>query len=120
MGIHAENKKSLKLLEFQGFGGDYWTRTSDLMRVNGLGKLFLIVSATIQHRRLRIQNYLTVLYHSVSVHSAQHCGFFCGQTTSLRIGDPKGSGFLVCSVTLNGELSNSFSGLIPKANATPP
>ena len=26
-------KKPLKLLEFQGFGGDYWTRTSDLLRV---------------------------------------------------------------------------------------
>ena len=28
-----KTKKPLKLLEFQGFGGDYWTRTSDLLRV---------------------------------------------------------------------------------------
>ncbi len=79
MGIHAENKKSLKLLEFQGFGGDYWTRTSDLMRVNGLGKLFLTDSNPIQHRRLRIQNYLTAVYPGVSAHSAPHCGYSCGQ-----------------------------------------
>ena len=28
-----KKEKPLKLLEFQGFGGDYWTRTSDLLRV---------------------------------------------------------------------------------------
>ena len=28
-----KKQKPLKLLEFQGFGGDYWTRTSDLLRV---------------------------------------------------------------------------------------
>ena len=28
-----QEKKSLKTLGFQGFGGDYWTRTSDLLRV---------------------------------------------------------------------------------------
>ena len=28
-----KQKKSLETLGFQGFGGDYWTRTSDLLRV---------------------------------------------------------------------------------------
>ena len=30
-------KKSLETLGFQGFGGDYWTRTSDLLRVKKYG-----------------------------------------------------------------------------------
>ena len=68
------SEKALKRLEFQGFGGDYRTRTSDLLRMNGLGKLFPLVSNPIQCRELRIQNYLSSLYHSVSAHSAPHCG----------------------------------------------
>ena len=33
-----KTKKPLKLLEFQRFGGDYWTRTSDLLRVKEFAK----------------------------------------------------------------------------------
>jgi len=103
------------------FGGDYWTRTSDLLRVNGLGKLFPTVFTPIQHRRIRIQNYLTTVCPSVSAHSAPHCGYCCGQNRfppDLQI--QREAVFLVCSLPLNEELSNSFSGLIPKANTTPP
>ena len=39
-GSHSfakNKKKSLETLGFQGFGGDYWTRTSDLLRVKKCG-----------------------------------------------------------------------------------
>ena len=51
---HKKSRKQRKVPDFlrnqELFGGDYWTRTSDLLRVNGLGKLFLTVSTAIQRR----------------------------------------------------------------------
>ena len=74
-------RKTPKISRFPVFyGGDYWTRTSDLLRVNGLGKLFLTVSTAIQHRRILVQNYLIILCPGVSAYSAPHCGYSCGQT----------------------------------------
>ena len=36
------------------FGGDYWTRTSDLLRVNGLVKLFLALFGASYAYRVQI------------------------------------------------------------------
>ena len=81
--LYKKSRKQRKVPDFlrnqELFGGDYWTRTSDLLRVNGLGKLFLTVSSPIQHRRILVQNYLTIVCPGVSTHSAPHCGYSCGQ-----------------------------------------
>ena len=123
--VLKSRQKQIKTPESRDFrcfyGGDYWTRTSDLLRVNGLGKLFLAISDPIQHRRLHIQNDLTILYHSVSAHSAPHCGYLCGQNRfPSDIGNPMGSGFLVCRLPLYGEVSNSFYDIHIPAQITTP
>ena len=47
---HKKVAKRKKEPDFKGnqvlFGGDYWTRTSDLLRVNSHMKLFLTVSGS--------------------------------------------------------------------------
>ena len=48
--MHEKVAKSKKVPDFarnqELFGGDYWTRTSDLLRVNSPMKLFLTVSGS--------------------------------------------------------------------------
>jgi hypothetical protein len=81
---------------------------SDLLRVNGLGKLFPVVSDPTQHRSLPIQNYLTSLCRGVSALSAPHGGCLCGQTASRRILTSEGKRFPRLQFTSERRIKQRF------------
>jgi hypothetical protein len=86
-----ENPQSLAALRIFG-GGDYWTRTSDLLRVNANVKLFLLLYSCFRLFLLFFTSSLDIFEYGISACSMRLCGVLCGQTRWNTAGLCRGCG----------------------------